>query len=146
MLLGDPLSCTCPVAAKCQCCCWPNYIHPKLRCIQNLFKNVFLFPNSLPNNQLNIFPNLGHRIVIFPNTVYPKKTPDYDTALEIDCCGLPGGCCKMDRSVLKSAMDIIEKKTEISDRCLTDRLDNIEQQLQTLQKSLNGWFNHKNYE
>ena len=146
MLLGDPLSCTCPVAAKCHCCCWPNYIHPKLRCIQNLFKNVFLFPNSLPYSQLKIFPNLGHRIVIFSNTVYPKKTPDYDTALEIDCCGLPGGCCKIDSSVLKSAMDIIEKKTEVSDRCLTDRLDSIEQQLQTLQKSLNGWFNHKNDE
>jgi hypothetical protein len=52
----------------------------------------------------------------------------------------------MDRSVLKSAMDIIEKKTEVSDRCLKDRLDGIEQQLQTLQKSLNGWFNHKNNE
>jgi hypothetical protein len=111
-----------------------------------LFKNVFLFPNSLPYSQLKIFPNLGHRIVIFSNTVYPKKTPDYDTALEIDCCGLPGGCCKIDSSVLKSAMDIIEKKTEVSDRCLTDRLDSIEQQLQTLQKSLNGWFNHKNDE
>jgi hypothetical protein len=71
---------------------------------------------------------------------------DYDTALETDCCGLPGGCCKMDRSVLKSAMDIIEKKTKPSDRCLTDRLDSIEQQLQTLQKSLNGSFNHKNDE
>ena len=144
MLLGDPLSCTCPVAAKYQCCCWPNYIHPKLRCIQNLFKNVFLFPNSLPNGQLKIFPNLSHRIVIFPNTVYPEKTPDCDTALEMDCFGLPGGCCKMDRSVLKSAMDIIEKKTEVSDRYLTDRLDSIQQQLQALQKSVDGWFNHKN--
>lgn len=146
MILGDPLSCTCPLATKCQCCCWPNNIRLKLRCIQNLFKNVFLFPNSLPNNQLKISPNLGHRIVIFPNTVYPKNMTDYDTALETDCCGLPGGCCKMDRSVLKSAMDIIEKKTKPSDRCLTDRLDSIEQQLQTLQKSLNGSFNHKNDE
>ncbi|GFG35173.1 hypothetical protein Cfor_12749 [Coptotermes formosanus] len=143
MLLGDPLSCTCPAAARYQCCCWPNYIRPKLRCIQNLFKNVFLFPNSLPNNQLKVFPNLGHRIFIFPNTVYPKKTADYDTALEVDCCGLPGGCCKMDRSVLKSAMNIIEKKTDVSDRWLIDKLEGIEQKLETLQKSLKGLFNHK---
>jgi hypothetical protein len=144
MILGDPLSCNCPIAAKCQCCCWPNNIHLKFRSIQNLLKNVFLFPNSLPDSQLKIFPNLDHRNVIFSNTVYPMNTTDYDTTLETDCSGFPCGCCKMDRSVLKYAMDIIENKTKVSDRCLTDRLDSIEQQLQTLQKSMNRSFNHEN--
>jgi hypothetical protein len=74
MLLGDSLSCPCPMGAKYQCCCWPKYVHPKLSCVQNLFKNVFLFPNSLPNNELKVFPNLGQRI-IFPTSVYPKKKP-----------------------------------------------------------------------
>jgi hypothetical protein len=72
------------------------------------------------------------------------NTTDDDTALETGCSGLPCGCCKMDHIVLKSAMDIIENKTKVSDRCLTDRLDSIEQQLQTLQKCMNGLFNHEN--
>lgn len=140
MLLGDPLSCPCPTGTKYQCCCWPKYIHPKLRCVRNLFKNVFLFPNSLPNKELKVFPNLGHRIIIFPSTVYPKKKPDNDAATDMDCCGLPGGCCTMDRTVLKSAMDIVDKKSEVSERHLIDRLESIEQQVQTIQKNLNEWF------
>lgn len=146
MLLGDPLSCPCPMGTKHQCCCWPKYIHPKLRCIRNLFKNVFLFPNSLPNNELKVFPNLGHRIIIFPSTVHPKKKLDNDVATEVDCCGLTGSCCKMDCTVLKSAMDIIDKKSEVSERHLIDRLDSIEQQVKTLQENLNGWFNQGNDE
>ncbi|PNF19162.1 hypothetical protein B7P43_G09787 [Cryptotermes secundus] len=141
MLLGDPLSCPCPVGAKYQCCCWPKYIHPNLMCVQNLFKNVFIFPNSLPNNEFKVFPNLGQRIIIFPSTVFPKKKTDCDMATEMDCYGLPGGCCKMDSSVMKSAMDIIDRKSEVSEKQLTDRLDNIEKQVQALQESLNGWFN-----
>jgi hypothetical protein len=50
----------------------------------------------------------------------------------------------MDSSVLKSAMDIIDRKSEVSERQLTDRLDNIEKQVQALQESLNGWFNQSN--
>jgi ankyrin repeat protein len=146
MLLGDPLACPCPMETKYQCCCWPKYIHPKLRCVRNLFKNVFLFPNSLPNNELKVFPNLGHRIIIFPSTVYPKKKPNNDVATEMNCCGLPGGCCMMDRTVLKSAMDIIDKKSQVSERHLIDRLDSIEQQVQTLQENLNEWFNQGNDE
>jgi hypothetical protein len=98
----------------------------------------------LPNNELKVFPNLGQRITIFPSTVYPKKKMDCDMATDMDCCGLPGGCCKMDSSVLKSAMDIIDRKTEVSERNLIDRLDSIEKQVQTLQESFNGWFNQGN--
>jgi ankyrin repeat protein len=145
MLLGDPVSCPCPMGAKYQCCCWPKYVHPKFSCVRNLFKNVFLFPNSLPSNELKVFPNLGQRI-IFPTSVYPKKKPDYDVVTNVDCCGFPGGCCKMDRSVLKSAMDIIDKKLQVSERQLIDRLDSIEQQLQALQESLNAWFKQGNDE
>ncbi|XP_069678278.1 transient receptor potential cation channel protein painless-like [Periplaneta americana] len=140
MLLGDPLSCTC---GSSRCCCWPRYINPKFKFVRNLFKNVFLFPHSLPNNEMKVFPNLGQRIFIFPNTVYPKKKPDYDMAMEVDCCGIPGGCCKMDRSVLKAAMDIIDKKSEVSETHLLDRLDAIEQRLQHIQESLNGFFNNE---
>jgi hypothetical protein len=140
MLLGDPLSCPCPVGANHRCCCWPKYILPNLRCVQNLFKKVFIFPNSLPNNELKVFPNLGHRLTLFPSTVYQKKKIDYHMAIEMDCCGLPQGCCKMDRSVLKSAMDIIDRKPEVSETQLIDRLDNIEKQVHAIQESLNGWF------
>lgn len=99
----------------------------------------------MPNNEFKVFPNLGQRITIFPSTVFPKKT-DCDMATEMDCYGLPGGCCKMDSSVLKSAMDIIGRKSEISETKLIDRLDNIEKRVQALQESLNGWFNQGNDE
>lgn len=140
----ETLSCPCAVGEKYQCCCWPKYIHPNLRCVRNLFNNVFIFPNSLPNNEFKVFPNLGQRITIFPSTVFPKKKIDCNMATEMDCYGFPGGCCKMDSSVLKSAMDIIDRKSEVSERQLTDRLDNIEKQVQALQESLNGWFNQSN--
>jgi hypothetical protein len=100
----------------------------------------------LPNNELKVFPNQGQRLIIFPGTVYPKKKMDCYMDTEMDCCILPHGCCKMDRSVLKSAMDIIDRKSEISERQVIDRLDNIEKQVQALQDSLNGWFSQGNYE
>jgi hypothetical protein len=52
----------------------------------------------------------------------------------------------MDSSVLKSAMDIIGRKSEVSETKLIDRLDNIEKRVQALQESLNGWFNQGNDE
>jgi hypothetical protein len=52
----------------------------------------------------------------------------------------------MYHSVLKSAVDIIDKKLQVSERQLIDRLDSIEQQLQALQESLNAWFNQGNDE
>jgi hypothetical protein len=64
----------------------------------------------------------------------------------VNCCGFPGGLCKKDCSVLKSAMDIIDKKLQVSERQLIDRLDSIEQQLQALQESLNAWFKQGNDE
>ncbi|KAJ9593623.1 hypothetical protein L9F63_014801, partial [Diploptera punctata] len=142
MLLGDPFSCSCPLRLNYVCCCWPSYARPKLTCITNLFRKVFLFPNSLPNKELRFYPNLGRKIRIFPSTVYTKKKQNYDQVGQVDCFGLPavGGCCNMDASVIKSAMDIIDNKDKVSEKQVMERLDSIEKQVQNLQRSLNGWF------
>jgi hypothetical protein len=52
----------------------------------------------------------------------------------------------MDSSVLKSAMDIVGRKSEVSETKLIDRLDNIEKRVQAIQESMNGWFNKGNDE
>lgn len=142
MLLGDPFSCSCPLRLNYICCCWPMYVRHKLGCIANLFRKVFLFPNSLPDKQLRFYPNLGRKIRIFPSTISTKKKQNYDQVSQVDCFGIPnvGGCCSMDASVIKSAMDIVDSKDEPSERQLLDRLESIEKQVQSIQRSLNGWF------
>ena len=136
MLLGDPFHCSCPLRLNYVCCCWPICVRPKLGCISNLFRKVFLFPNSLPNKELRFYPNLGRKVRIF------SRKQKYDQVEQVDCFGLPamGGCCNMDASVIKSAMDIIEKKGEVSDRHVMDRLESIEKQVQSIQRCLNAWF------
>ncbi|PSN45599.1 hypothetical protein C0J52_17407 [Blattella germanica] len=117
-------------------------VRPRFGFVRNLFKRVFLFPNSLPNKELRLYPNLGQKIMFFPTTVYTKKKQNYDLAMQTDCFGVPtvGGCCKMDPSVIKSAMDIIDKKGELSENQIIDRLDNIEKQVQNIVNRLNEWF------
>jgi hypothetical protein len=41
-------------------------------------------------------------------------------------------------------MDIIDRKSDVSEKQLADRLDNIEKQVQALQESFNGWFKKGN--
>jgi hypothetical protein len=107
--------------------------------------NVFIFPNSWHNNELKVLPNQDQRLFFIPSTVDAEKKIYSHMDTEIDCFRLPQGCCKIDSSVLKSAMDIIHRKSEVSERYLIDRLENIEKQVQALQDSLNGRFSHGNY-
>jgi hypothetical protein len=95
---------------------------------------------------MKVYPNMEQALAIFTSSVYPQKKMDCHMDTGMDCLGLPQVCSKMDSNVVNSAMDIVHRKSGVSERHLIDRLDNIEKQVKALQDSLKGWFSQGNNE